>query len=135
MRFDLQAALRHLVEAGGSDLHLKVPSRPLIRLDGALRPIPGSEPLTEPETEAAVREMLTDPEKLREFAEEHEVDFSYAIADVARFRVNAFHQRGSISLVCRAIPVSIRTIDDLQLPSVIRELAEEERGIVLLTGT
>jgi twitching motility protein PilT len=135
MRFDLQAALRQLVEADGSDLHLKVPSRPLMRIDGALRPIPGSDPLDDADTEAAVHEMLHDPVKLREFADEHEVDFSYAIPGVARFRVNAFYQRGSISLVCRAIPVAIRTIEQLNLPPVIRELAEEERGIVLLTGT
>jgi twitching motility protein PilT len=135
MRFDLQAALRHLVEAGGSDLHLKVPSRPLIRVDGSLRPIVGSEPLGDDDTAGAVEEMLEDPVKRREFAEEHEVDFSYAIPGVARFRVNAFHQRGSVSLVCRAIPVLIRSIEDLDLPPVIRDLAEEERGIVLLTGT
>jgi twitching motility protein PilT len=135
MAFDLQDALRHLVEVGGSDLHLKVPSRPLVRVDGSLRPIAGSDSLTEADTEAAVHEMLHDPVKLAEFVEEHEVDFSYAIPGVARFRVNAFYQRGFISLVCRAIPVAIRTIEELNLPPVIRELAEEERGIVLLTGT
>jgi len=133
--FDLHAALHHLVENGGSDLHLKVPSVPLARVDGELRPIPGAEPLRPEDTEYAVNEMLDDPVKLQEFADEHEVDFSYAIEGLARFRVNAFRQRGWISVVCRAIPVSIRTIDDLKLPPVIRELAEEERGIVLLTGT
>jgi twitching motility protein PilT len=79
--------------------------------------------------------MLADERKLAEFREDHEVDFSYSIPGLARFRVNAFQQRGSISLVIRAIPVSIRTIGELSLPPVIRELAEEERGIVLLTGT
>ncbi len=135
MAFDLTAALHTLVEAGGSDLHLKVPSRPLYRVDGSLRPLPGSEPLTQEETEAAVHQMLHDRAKLEEFATEHEVDFSYSIAGLARFRVNAFYQRGVVSLVCRAIPVAIRTIEELKLPPVIRELAEEERGIVLLTGT
>jgi twitching motility protein PilT len=135
MAFDLQAALRYLVANDGSDLHLKVPSRPLVRIDGELRPIDDSIALTEDDTAAAVHEMLHDPVKLREFADEHEVDFSYAIPGVARFRVNAFLQRGMVSLVCRAIPVKIRTIEELALPPVIRELAEEERGIVLLTGT
>jgi len=135
MGFDLQAALHYLVEQGGSDLHLKVPSRPLVRIDGVLRPIEGSDCLTQQDTDGAVREMLTDPRRLEEFADEHEVDFSYAVNGLARFRVNAFYQRGSISLVCRAIPIGIRTIDELDLPPVIRELAEEERGIVLLTGT
>mgnify|MGYP002352336968 CR=1 FL=1 len=135
MPLDLDAALRYLVANGGSDLHLKVGSPPLTRIDGALRPIPGTEVLTPEETEGAVHAMLADPTKLREFAEEHEVDYSYAIEGVARFRVNAFHQRGDVSIVARAIPISIRTIDDLSLPEVVRDLAEEERGIVLLTGT
>jgi twitching motility protein PilT len=133
--FDVDAALRTLVAEGGSDLHLKVPSPPLIRVDGALRPTGGAGPLAEGDTEDAVRHMLSDERKLGEFAEEGEVDFSYAIEGVARFRVNAFRQRGYASLVIRAIPESIRTIEELDLPPVIRELAEEERGIVLLTGT
>ncbi|MCU0313822.1 MAG: type IV pilus twitching motility protein PilT [Solirubrobacteraceae bacterium] len=135
MPLDLDAALRYLVANEGSDLHLKAGSPPLTRLDGALRPIGGTDVLGAEDTEQAVHEMLHDPTKLREFAEEHEVDFSYAIPGVARFRVNAFRQRGDVSIVARAIPISIRTIDDLSLPEVVRGLAEEERGIVLLTGT
>jgi twitching motility protein PilT len=133
--FDLDAALRHLVASGGSDLHLKASAPPLARLDGELTPIPGADALTPEDTLGAVHAMLSDEAKLREFETEREVDFSYEISGVARFRVNAFHQRGNVSLVCRAIPVSIRTLDELALPPVIRELAEEERGIVLLTGT
>jgi twitching motility protein PilT len=79
--------------------------------------------------------MLTDADQLHEFREEGEVDFAYSIPGLARFRCNAFRQRGSVSVVIRAIPVSIKTINELSLPPVIRELAEEERGIVLLTGT
>jgi twitching motility protein PilT len=135
MSFDLHFCLGHLIEKGGSDLHLKVPAPPVMRIDGAMMPIEGLSPLSPEETERAVREMLHDPEKLAEFADEGEVDFAYSIPGVARFRCNAFRQRGSVSLVIRAIPVSIKTIDELQLPPVIRELAEEERGIVLLTGT
>jgi twitching motility protein PilT len=135
MPLDLDAALRYLVANEGSDLHLKAGSPPLTRLDGALRPIGGADVLSAADTEQAVHEMLHDATKLREFAEEHEVDFSHAIPGVARFRVNAFRQRGDVSIVARAIPISIRTIDDLSLPEVVRGLAEEERGIVLLTGT
>jgi len=132
---DVNACLQHLVNAGGSDLHLKVPSPPLIRLDGELVPVPGTEALTPQDTENAVFQMLQDKDKLQEFAEDREVDFAYAIDGCGRFRINAFHQRGAISVVCRAIPFEIRTIDDLSLPPVIRELAEEERGIILVTGT
>ncbi len=73
--------------------------------------------------------------KLEEFAQEHEVDFSFEIEGVARYRINAFRSAGTISMVCRAIPHRISTIEELSLPVVVRELAEEERGIVLLTGT
>jgi twitching motility protein PilT len=133
--FDIDAALRHLVSAGGSDLHLKVGGPPLVRVDGELGPIAGSDQLRAEDTIGAVNAMLTDPARLSEFADDKEVDFSYAIEGVARFRVNAFHQRGHVSLVCRAIPVAIKTLEELALPPVLRELAEEERGIILLTGT
>jgi twitching motility protein PilT len=133
--FDVDAALRYLIQAEGSDLHLKVPMPPIVRVHGQLTPVEGGEPLKPADTERVLRYMLTDPSKLDEFDKEGEVDFAYAIEGLARFRVNAFRQRGSISLVCRAIPYSIRTIEQLNLPPVIRTLAEEERGIVLLTGT
>jgi twitching motility protein PilT len=135
MAFDLHRCLRHLVESGGSDLHLKVPAPPVMRVDGEMRPIEGMAVLTGQDTDAAVHEMLDDHRKREEFADENEVDFSYSIPGVARFRVNAFKQRGSTSIVIRAIPVNIRTIDELQLPPVIRDIAAEERGIVLVTGT
>jgi twitching motility protein PilT len=133
--FDIDNALCTLVALGGSDLHCKVQVAPLTRVDGELRPIEGAAPLTPEDTENAVRTVLQDPVKLKELAEEHEVDFSYSISGVARFRVNAFRQRGTLSLVCRAIPHSIRTVSDLMLPPVVTELADEERGIILLTGT
>ena len=133
--FDFEQALRRVIAIEGSDLHLKVPSRPLIRYQGQLQPIPDSQPLRPETTEYTFRAMLQDPAKLREFDEEHEVDFAYMIPGLARFRVNAFRQRGSISLVCRAIPFLIKTVEELLLPPVINELADEERGVILLTGT
>ncbi|MEA2191734.1 MAG: twitching motility protein PilT, partial [Solirubrobacteraceae bacterium] len=133
--FDIDNALCTLVQLGGSDLHLKVETPPQTRVDGQLVPIEGAAPLTPDDTEVAVSSMLHDPIKLQELAEKFEVDFSYSISGVARFRVNAFRQRGALSVVARAIPHSIRTVSDLLLPPVITELAEEERGIILLTGT
>ncbi len=133
--FDLHSALRHLVVSGGSDLHLKVPAQPLVRVNGSLTPLPNSEVLDRNDTEATLRQMLPDSEKLSEFERDNEVDFSYAIEGLARFRVNAFRQRGSTSIVARAIPFSIRSVDDLGLPPSICELAREERGIILVTGT
>jgi twitching motility protein PilT len=133
--FDVQSALRELVAREGSDLHLKLDAAPLFRVHGELASDPGAPALTREDTEHALHELLHDPVKLQEFSEEHEVDFSFEIEGIARYRVNAFRQRGAISLVCRAIPHKISTIDELSLPPVVRELAEEERGIVLLTGT
>jgi twitching motility protein PilT len=133
--FDVIEALRALVDKGGSDLHLKVDSAPLYRVNGELTLDERVEPLSASDTEGALKELLSDEDKLDEFAHEHEVDFSFEIPQVARFRINAFLQRGVISMACRAIPHHISTIEELALPPVVRELAEEERGIVLLTGT
>jgi twitching motility protein PilT len=133
--FDVTAALRELVEKNGSDLHLKVGARPLYRVHGELTIEETQHELSSQDTEDALHQLLDNKSKLDEFHEEHEVDFSFEIQGVARYRVNAFQQRGVISLACRAIPTKISTIEELSLPSVVTELAEEERGIVLLTGT
>jgi twitching motility protein PilT len=133
--FDLESALQRVIEIEGSDLHLKVPSRPLIRRLGHLEPIPDTDEITPEDTEAALRHLLKEPAKLEEFADEHEVDFSYSLPGLSRFRVNAFRQRGVVSLVARAVPHEIRSIEQLGLPDVISEIADEERGIILVTGT
>ena len=135
MAFDLDHALRYLIAAEGSDLHLKVPSYPLIRLHGHLEPIAGTERLFPEDTRNALLQMLVDPEKVAEFEAENEVDFSYSVEGLGRFRVNAFYQRGSISIVMRAIPVVIKSVDELGLPEAVTNLANQERGIILLTGT
>src|SRR5918998_121038 len=134
--FDLDAALHHLVASGGSDLHLKVPSPPQIRINGRLDPLPGAEPLTPDVTRSIVDHLLVGKDAQRaEFETDNEVDLAFAVRDLARFRVNAFFQRGSVSLVMRTIPHEIKTVEQLQLPPVIGELADEERGIILVTGT
>jgi twitching motility protein PilT len=132
--FDIDAALRFLVESGGSDLHVKVPSPPMIRADGELTPVPDVQPLQPDDTEAALRQ-IAEHAVLEDFDKVGEADFSYSIPGLSRFRVNAFRQRGSVAIACRAIPFQVRTVEDLGLPEVIRTLAEEQRGIVLVTGT
>ncbi|MDQ5832596.1 MAG: type IV pilus twitching motility protein PilT [Actinomycetota bacterium] len=133
--FDIDAALMTVIETEGSDLHLKVPAPPIVRRHGELEPIADSEALSPEDTERTLFHMLTDENKLESFRTDREVDFSYSIPGVARFRVNAFVQRGSVSIVCRAIPFQIKTAEELLLPAVIDEIADEERGLILLTGT
>jgi twitching motility protein PilT len=133
--FDIDAALMKVIETDGSDLHLKVPARPVIRRHGRLEAVADSEPLRPEDTERTLFHILTDEAKLESFRNEREVDFSYSMPGVARFRVNAFVQRGSVSIVCRAIPFQIKTAQELLLPPVIDEIADEERGLILLTGT
>src|SRR4051794_15284764 len=132
---DVDDCLKAVIALDASDLHLKVPAQPTIRLHGTLQPLEGTEPLRPEDTEGILLHMLEEEAKLDEFREENEVDFAYSVPGLARFRVNAFLQRGSVSLVCRAIPATIKTIDELLLPPVISDLANEERGIILLTGT
>jgi twitching motility protein PilT len=132
--FDIDSALRTMVEREGSDLHIKVGTPPTARLHGELSPLEGYQPLSQEETDAAFRSMA-EPRSVAEFEEAGEADFSYSISGLSRFRVNTFKQRDSVSIVCRAIPYEIRSVDDLGLPPVVTSLAEEQRGIILVTGT
>jgi twitching motility protein PilT len=136
MAMDIDAALTYLVERDGSDLHLKVGSPPVARVHGDLWALKGTEPLTPEDTEAILEHITRNSQNtLKEFADDGEADFAYQLRGVSRFRVNAFRQRGSVSIAMRAIPYNVRTIDELGLPPVVRRLAEEPRGIILLTGT
>ncbi len=122
-----------LVREGGSDLHLKVGSPPVIRVRGLLTRVEGQGVLDLPDTEAFLEEII--PKTLpEEFERVGEADFSYT-TEVGRFRVNAFKQRGAVSIAMRYVPFEIPRFEDLGLPEVIRKLAFEERGIVLITGT
>src|SRR3954447_14555185 len=115
--FELEPALRRVIEMEGSDLHLKVPAQPLIRRHGILEPIPGSAPLAPEDTEMVLAQLLGgDKDKLDEFTKDNEVDFAFGMPGLSRFRVNAFRQRGVISLVLRAVPHEIKSIDQLGLP-------------------
>ena len=112
-------------------------STPLFRVHGHLAPEPGAGG-AEPRGHRArtLHELLHDETKLQEFGQEHEVDFSFEIEGVARYRINAFRQRGyDLAGLSRDSRTRSRTIDELSLPPVVKDLADEERGIVLLTGT
>jgi twitching motility protein PilT len=134
---DIEKVLCALVACDGSDLHLKVGSVPLARVDGELGPLTSDDwPVLEPaDTVACAKALLAGTERMTEFERHQELDISYEIVGVARFRINIFRQRGNISLVARAIPHRIRSVDELGLPSVVTELAEEPRGIILVTGS
>ena len=141
--FDIDDALRWVVDNGGSDLHIKVHSPPMARINGELVAISAGtsnngddpKPLTPKETEGALDAILTDRKLGAEFDEIGEADFAHEVKGISRFRVNAFRQRGYVSIAARVIPYQVRTIDDLGLPETIRSLADQPRGIVLLTGT
>jgi twitching motility protein PilT len=131
---DLAVALERTVAEGASDLHLKAGNRPLIRVHGQLSPLDiDAQPLTASDTEQALHSLLGTA-RMAEFERRHEVDFGYTAPGLARFRVNAYRQRGTIAIVLRTISDAVRTIDELGLPEVVRTLAEQERGIVLVTG-
>ena len=131
---NLDDLLSRLVREGGSDLHLKVGSPPVLRIRGLLSQVDGYGVLDLPDTEAMLGGII--PENLvEEFEQVGEADFSYSVPHVGRFRVNAFRQRGAVSVVMRYIPFEIPKFEELGLPEAIRKLAFEERGIILITGT
>ena len=129
---DLDAVLREAVERGASDVHIKVGSPPHIRLDGELTAIT-DEGVLPADTERVAFAIMP---KLRaeEFLSQNAADFAYALSGVGRFRVNVFRQRGSVGLVLRHILPGIPPMEQLGLPPVVRRLAEEARGLVLVTG-
>ncbi len=132
---DLNAVLARAVELGASDIHLKVAQPPIVRRDGELGLLPEHPPLTEADLEAtlAVIADLT-PAKLQAFHETGELDIAYTAGDLPRFRVNGFRQRGSISFAFRVIPKHVPSFEELRLPKGVMRLAEEHRGLVLVTG-
>jgi twitching motility protein PilT len=124
--------LKQMVELNGSDLHIATATPPQIRVHGHLQRVQAPD-LTPAETKQLVYSVLTDSQKKR-FEETMELDFSFGIKGVARFRCNVFNQRGAVGAVYRLIPEKIRTFGELGLPSVLATLAERPRGLVLITG-
>ena len=123
-----------LLELNGSDLHLKAGTPPAARVRGLLTYLEGWETLRPADTEGFLKEIIPE-DLLPEFKHDGEADFSYTVPTVGRFRVNAFKQRGSVSIVMRFIPFGVPKFEDLKLPEAIARLAQEERGIILVTGT
>jgi twitching motility protein PilT len=124
--------LKTLVENEGSDLHIATNTPPQIRVHGHLRRLDSAD-LQPADTKALVYSVLTDAQKKR-FEESNELDFSFGIRGLARFRCNVFNQRGAVGAVYRVIPEKIRSLQDLNLPPVLGNLAERPRGLVLVTG-
>src|SRR5881628_2499669 len=132
MTVTLHQLLKTLVEQGGTDLHITTNSPPQIRIDGKLIPLQ-LPPLSAPETKQLCYSVLTDNQKHR-FEESNELDFSFGIKGLARFRCNVFQQRGAVGAVYRLIPEKIRAFGELGLPAVLATLADRPRGLVLVTG-
>jgi twitching motility protein PilT len=128
----LSDLLRKMIEQGGSDLHITTNSSPMVRVHGFLRALDYAE-LTPAETKQLAYSVLTDAQKHR-FEETLELDFSFGIKGLSRFRANLFNQRGAVSAVFRAIPYDIRSFEDLGLPAVVQSLCEKPRGLILVTG-
>jgi twitching motility protein PilT len=126
--------LRMAMSFGASDLHLRAGSFPVIRVNGELRPVSGISRLDQEETLEMAFSMMSNRQKMH-FKEAFEVDIGYSVAGLGRFRVNVFQQRNSVGIVARVISDRIRTFTELGLPPVLSKIADEHRGLVLVTGT
>ena len=130
---DLNEILSIGLKSGASDIHLKVGLPPIYRIDGTLRPLPKAPRISPEQTEQITEGIMNDLQRER-FEKSCEVDLAYGVPGLGRFRVNAFTQRGSVSLVFRAIPFDIKGLEGLLLPPVIKKMAMANRGLILVTG-
>jgi len=128
----LSELLKKMIEMGGSDLHITTNSAPRVRVHGKLRPL-DMPPLTAADTKSLAYSVLTDAQKHR-FEENLELDFSFGLKGLARFRGNCFNQRGAVGAVYRVIPFEIKTFQQLNLPPIISKLCDKPRGLILVTG-
>ncbi|HPR65477.1 MAG TPA: type IV pilus twitching motility protein PilT [Thermoanaerobaculia bacterium] len=126
--------LKVAVERKASDLHLKVGSFPVIRVDGKLTPLVDQKRLMQEDTVAMAFSMMSSRQK-EKFKNNLEIDFAYSVPGLGRFRCNIFQQRGTVAIVCRVIPVKIFTVRELLLPTVLEKICMEQRGMILCTGT
>ena len=129
---NVRTVLEKMIAARASDLHIKVGTAPVVRVDGVLYTL--DEPAPSPEQLRAVVTQLLNEEQRLYFSTHSEIDFAFGVAGLARFRANIFMQRGSPALALRHVPVDVPTIEDLQLPALVRELAFAPRGLILVTG-
>jgi twitching motility protein PilT len=133
MSLNLRALLQEMIEREASDLHITAGERPKLRVDGDMTSSSVEHVLTPKDTLTLAYSVLTETQKKR-FEFEDELDFSFGIQNLARFRGNVFKQRGCVAMVLRMIPFSVRTFEDLGLPPVVARLAERPRGLILVTG-
>jgi twitching motility protein PilT len=134
MASDINALLNRAVELGASDLHLKVGSYPMARVHGHLKPVSEESKLGHEDLVEMAAAIMPAAHR-QKFKDAQEVDLAYSVPGLGRFRCNVFQQRGTIGMVLRVIPVQIKTVDELGLPPVLKKIATEERGLVLVTGT
>lgn len=125
--------LKKMTELGGSDLHITTNSPPQVRVHGHLRPLDGFPPMTPAQTKQLAYSVLTDAQKHR-FEENLELDFSFGLKGLSRFRANLFNQKGAVGCVFRAIPYEIKSFEALGLPQVVSDLCKKPRGLILVTG-
>ena len=126
--------LKIAVDKGASDLHIKVGSYPMMRLRGALIPASEEKRLNHEDVVGMSAAVMSNVHRDK-FKDAQEVDLAYSVPGLGRFRVNVFQQRGTVGLVLRVIPMAIKTVDELGLPVILKKIASEERGLVLVTGT
>lgn len=129
----IEILLEEVVKLNASDLHLQVDLPPMLRVDGALKPVQGTNKLTSEQVEALIFAILDEDQK-QILLKDKEFDFSFAFGDLGRFRVNAFHERGNMAAALRLIPNKIDNIEKLGLPSIVNNFANYPRGLVLITG-
>ncbi|MBW2716926.1 MAG: type IV pilus twitching motility protein PilT [Deltaproteobacteria bacterium] len=129
---NMHQLLKAMIEKGASDLHITTGTSPQLRIDGKLHPL-RMPPLSPPETKQLCYSVLTDAQKHR-FEENNELDLSFSVQKLSRFRGNVFIQRGNVSGAFRAIPYTIPNVDDLGLPKIVSVLGEKPRGLILVTG-
>lgn len=122
------------VKARGSDIHIKTGLPPIVRIDGRLHPIPNAPRLT-PDVVAAMAAGIMNEKQKKQFEDNFEVDLSYGVPGLGRFRASVYSQRGSVAMVFRAISMTVPTLDELTLPPILKKLALEGRGLILVTGT
>ena len=131
---DINDLLRIASERNSSDLHLKVGSHPVIRVDGHLMPLADQKRLMQEDTIAMAFSIMSARQK-QKFKDNFEIDMAYSVPGLGRFRVSVFQQRGTVGIVLRVIPVKINAIRELLLPPVLESISDEQRGLILVTGT
>src|SRR2546422_9759588 len=122
-----------LVERGASDLHITTGTYPQLRVNGKLASLSQFEQLTPQDTQRLAYSVLNETQK-QKFEEDNELDLSFGIQGLARFRCNVFRQRGAVGSAIRLIPYKIRSFDDLGLPPIVQQLADRPKGLILVTG-